>query len=80
MVVRAERTPVGAVMAALELLEAGGTGPAGLVFNGYSVKRRLPGYRYYSYYGSGPYSRYAGEYQYQYGGYGNDGVYGDDHK
>ena len=80
MVVRAERTPVGAVMAALELLEAGGTGPAGLVFNAYSVKRRLPGYRYYSYYGSGPYSRYAGEYQYQYGGYGNDGVYGDDHK
>lgn len=80
MVVRAERTPVGAVMAALDLLEAGNASPAGLVFNAYSVKRRLPGYRYYSYYGSGPYSRYDGDYQYQFGGYGNGGVYGDDRK
>jgi capsular exopolysaccharide synthesis family protein len=80
MVVRAERTPVGAVIAAHELLEAGGRAPAGLVFNAYSVKRRLPGYRYYSYYGTGPYSRYAGEYQYDYGGDGNGRVYGDDHK
>jgi capsular exopolysaccharide synthesis family protein len=77
LVVRAERTPVGAVVAALELLESGGSPPAGLVFNGYSVRRRLPGYRYYSYYGNGPYSRYAGDYRYQYGNYGKD-VYGEE--
>lgn len=76
VVVRAEKTPVGAVVAALELLEGGNAAPAGLVFNGYSVKRRLPGYRYYSYYGRGPYSRYTGDYHY--GSYGKDGVYGSD--
>lgn len=78
MVVRAESTPAGAVTAALDLLSAGGSSPAGLVFNAYSIKRRLLGYRYYCYYGSGPYSRYAGEYQYESGAYGGGGVYGAD--
>lgn len=71
MVVRAESTPQGAVLAALELLASNESLPDGLVFNGYSVKRRLPGYHYYSYYGQGPYSSYGATYQYGYGNYGD---------
>lgn len=71
MVVRAESTPQGAVLAALELLASNESLPDGLVFNAYSVKRRLPGYHYYSYYGQGPYSSYGATYQYGYGNYGD---------
>lgn len=80
LVVRAERTPIGAVEAAIGLLETGESPPAGLVFNAYSVRRRLPGYRYYSYYGSRAYGRYASAYEYGYGAYGKDGVYGSDER
>jgi tyrosine-protein kinase Etk/Wzc len=71
LVVRAESTPQGAVLAALELLASNESLPDGLVFNAYSVKRRLPGYHYYSYYGQGPYSSYGATYQYGYGNYGD---------
>ena len=71
MVVRAESTPQGAVLAALDLLASNESLPDGLVFNAYPVKRRLPGYHYYSYYGQGPYSSYGATYQYGYGNYGD---------
>lgn len=70
LVVRADATPVRAVQAAIALLREGNAVPAGLVFNGFSTRRRIPGYGYYSYYGAG----HQGGYDYGYGGrpYGED--------
>ncbi len=67
VVVRAEHTPKGATRRCLELLEEGGTPPAGLVLNGFREKRTRMGDNYsYGYYRDNRY------------GYGAYGVYGED--
>ncbi|MDB6077293.1 MAG: hypothetical protein JWO82_1040 [Akkermansiaceae bacterium] len=70
LVTRADFVPKRAVFRALETLQDDGTSISGLVFNGFTEKRRLVGENYsYGYYRRG----------YGYGrGYGSYGTYGDD--
>lgn len=67
LVVRAEFVPKGAVERALQLLQASGVKPSGLVFNGFKERRFFVGLNYS--YGSYARGRY---------GYGTYGVYGED--
>ncbi|MDF1713460.1 MAG: polysaccharide biosynthesis tyrosine autokinase [Akkermansiaceae bacterium] len=63
-VVRAEQTQKGAVARALEILEASGKRPSGLVFNDFQERRSRVGKNYsYGYYRGG---------QYAYGSYGSE--------
>lgn len=75
LVVRADFVPKGAVRRVISLLENDQTLPCGIVFNGFSEKRRLIGQNYsYGYYQT---NRYGQQYRYGYGSYGS---YGSDDK
>jgi succinoglycan biosynthesis transport protein ExoP len=76
LVVRAEYVPKGAVRRALSLLEQDDNLPSGLVFNGFSEKRRLIGQNYT--YGNYQTNRFGKAYRYGYGSYGAS--YGSDEK
>lgn len=76
LVVRAEYAPKGAVRRAISLLEQDQNAPSGLVFNGFSEKRRLIGQNYS--YGSYQNNKYGKAYRYGYGSYGAS--YGSDDK
>jgi len=68
LVSRAEYVPKGAVRRALELLQHDGQSPAGIVFNGFTEKRRLIGQNYS--YGNYQTNKYGRAYRYGYGSYG----------
>ena len=75
LVAQAEKVPKGAVIRALTILEEDGTQLSGIVFNGFTEKRRLMGENYsYGYYKT---SRYGRAYRYGYNAYG---TYGSDHE
>ncbi len=73
LVVRAQYVPKKAVQRVITLLESNGNLPAGIVFNGFSEKRRLIGQNYS--YGNYQTNRYGKAYRYGYGAYG---AYGSD--
>ncbi len=68
LVVRAEYVPKGAVRRAISLLEQDHNLPSGLVFNGFTEKRRLIGQNYS--YGNYQTNKYGKAYRYGYGSYG----------
>ncbi len=76
LIVRAEWGAKGAVVRSLDLLEASGTPPSGLVLNGFVEHRRRIGQNYT--YGSYRMSRFGKAVQYGYGTYGSYGSYGQD--
>ncbi|MEO5715527.1 MAG: polysaccharide biosynthesis tyrosine autokinase [Luteolibacter sp.] len=76
LVVRADYVPKGAVRRVISLLENDQTLPSGVVFNGFSEKRRLIGQNYS--YGNYQTNKYGKAYRYGYGSYGAS--YGSDEK
>lgn len=74
LVVRADYVPKGAVRRAISLLEQDNNLPSGIVFNGFSEKRRLIGQNYS--YGNYQTNKYGKAYRYGYGSYGSS--YGSD--
>ncbi len=68
LVVRAEYVPKGAVRRAISLLEQDNNAPSGLVFNGFTEKRRLIGQNYS--YGHYQTNKFGKAYRYGYGSYG----------
>jgi capsular exopolysaccharide synthesis family protein len=76
LVVRAEYVPKGAVLRAISLLAQDHNAPSGLVFNGFTEKRRLIGQNYS--YGNYQSNKYGKAYRYGYGSYGAS--YGSDDK
>ncbi len=76
LVVRANYVPKGAVRRVISLLENDQNMPSGIVFNGFSEKRRLIGQNYS--YGNFQTNKYGGAYRYGYGSYGAS--YGSDEK
>lgn len=75
LVVRGDFVPKGAVRRVIDLLAHDHNTPSGIVFNGFSEKRRLIGQNYS--YGNYQTSRYGKAYRYGYGSYGS---YGSDQK
>ncbi len=76
LVIRANYVPKGAVRRVISLLENDSTLPSGVVFNGFSEKRRLIGQNYS--YGNYQTNKYGKAYRYGYGSYGAS--YGSDDK
>ena len=76
LVVRAEYVPKGAVLRAISMLDQDQNPPNGVVFNGFSEKRRLIGQNYS--YGNYQTNRFGKAYRYGYGSYGAS--YGSDEK
>lgn len=76
LVVRAEYVPKGAVLRAISLLAQDHNSLSGLVFNGFTEKRRLIGQNYS--YGNYQSNKYGKAYRYGYGSYGAS--YGSDEK
>jgi capsular exopolysaccharide synthesis family protein len=71
LVVRAEKTPKGAIRKAIDLLEDDGVNPAGIVINGFEEKTGLLAKKYG--YGYVRYGQYGKGYRYgSYGAYGSD--------
>lgn len=70
LVVRSDYVPKGALSRTMELLNAAGSPPSGLVFNGYKEVRRMLGQNYS--YGNYRLSRYGSASHYSYGSYGSD--------
>ena len=68
LVVRANYVPKGAVRRVISMMENDNNLPSGIVFNGFSEKRRLMGQNYS--YGNYQTSRYGKAYRYGYGSYG----------
>ncbi|MEO8614619.1 MAG: polysaccharide biosynthesis tyrosine autokinase [Luteolibacter sp.] len=68
LVVRADYVPKGAVRRVISMMENDNNLPSGIVFNGFSEKRRLMGQNYS--YGNYQTSRYGKAYRYGYGSYG----------
>ena len=59
-VLRADQTPKGAVLRALELISSAGKPPSGIVFNDFQEKRLMVGKNYsYGYYRGGTYGTYG---------------------
>jgi capsular exopolysaccharide synthesis family protein len=76
LVVRAEYVPKKAVQRVISLLDNNDCLPSGIVFNGFSEKRRLIGQNYS--YGNYQTNRYGKAYKYGYGSYGAYGSDSDD--
>lgn len=69
LVVRADYVPKGAVRRVISMMENDNNLPSGIVFNGFTEKRRLMGQNYS--YGNYQTSRYGKAYRYGYGSYGS---------
>jgi len=76
LVVRGDYAPKGAVRRALAMMENDQNLPSGVIFNGFSEKRRLMGQNYS--YGNYQTNKYGKAYRYGYGSYGAS--YGSDEK
>lgn len=75
LVVRGDYVPKAAVRRVISLLDHDNNLPSGIVFNGFSEKRRLIGQNYS--YGNYQTNKYGNSYRYGYGSYGS---YGSDEK
>ncbi len=71
LVVRGNFVPKGAARRVIEMLRHDHNTPSGIVFNGFSEKRRLMGQNYT--YGNYQTSRFGKQYRYGYGSYGSYG-------
>jgi succinoglycan biosynthesis transport protein ExoP len=71
LVVRGDYVPKAAVRRVISLLDHDNNLPSGIVFNGFSEKRRLIGQNYS--YGNYQTSKYGNSYRYGYGSYGSYG-------
>jgi capsular exopolysaccharide synthesis family protein len=78
LVIRAEYVSKGAVRRTMSLLNNDNAIPCGIVFNGFSEKRRLIGQNYS--YGNYQTNRYGQHYRYGYGSYGSYGSNEEDEK